>query len=177
MIACIYIRDKKKKRCRREGVTVSRRLEGGAPRNARFAVLSRFLLSLALVHGLVSSPLLVECIRADGILLIEWIGHDPCRHPAVEKEIDANQTAATVFRNSADHQQPCVDLSYDQSVVTRTDMGLHSASTPAAVARTFTAALLSTTCEPCVFGTTFKRPREPVSTLILHSGSVSCLRI
>jgi len=177
MVARIYIRENRMRRCRQKGRPASRRLERGALPKARCGALSRFLLSLALVHGLVSSPLLVECIRADGLLLIELIGHDPCRHPAMESGSEADPAAATVFRVFADYTQPCVDIIYENAAVTHTHADLQSASVRAAGARAGLVASLSAACDLWLLRTAFKRPREPVSASVLNPGSTSCLRI
>ena len=149
---------------------------GSGPRT-QLVALSRFLLSLALMHGLVSSPLLVECIRADGIVIMELLGNDPCRQAATEPASDAGPAAAATYRELADHSQPCVDMISENAAVAHTNMGLQQASAPAAGARAGTAASLSAHYDLRLQRALFKLPREPVCIRILNPESISCLRI
>lgn len=77
------------------------------------------LISLVLVHGLVASPLLVECIPSDGSSLVEFIGQDPCHH-----FLGASRSSLTAERHAADFEvgdleDPCVDLTLDSFGLTQ----------------------------------------------------------
>jgi len=76
--------------------------------------LGSFLAMFVLLHAVVTNPLLVQCIQADGLSLLEILGHDPCH--------DANAGIGTVqgFRSPAltgmkDQTDPCLDLLLDDS--------------------------------------------------------------
>jgi len=68
-------------------------------------MLCRVIASLVLVHGMFAAPLLVVCINADGRVLIEIVGHDPCHEPRE----GIHTTAAAAPHMEAWHD-PCLDL-------------------------------------------------------------------
>ena len=66
---------------------------------------------LIFLHGLLTAPLLVECISPDGRNLIELLGQDPCHY----RHISGPPAVPQNFQNSAvsrtgDATDPCVDL-------------------------------------------------------------------
>ena len=76
-----------------------------------FCRLGKLLASLVLLHGLVSLPLLVVCIRTDGQIFVELAGHDPCHHPGVAgRPALAHETGSLSVFRSDDEPDPCLDL-------------------------------------------------------------------
>ncbi len=51
------------------------------------------MLSLSLIHGLVTSTLLIECIPAEGDLLMEFLGQDPCHRSFVDSKAHDHGTS------------------------------------------------------------------------------------
>lgn len=76
-----------------------------------FARFGKLLASVVLVHGLVSLPLMVVCIRTDGQIFVELAGHDPCHHPGVAgRRTLAHETGPLSVFQSDDELDPCLDL-------------------------------------------------------------------
>jgi hypothetical protein len=71
------------------------------------------MLSLALVHGMIASPLLVNCLPSDGRSLVELVGHDPCHHAAGLTDGDMARRGARNDFAPGDPADPCVDLILD----------------------------------------------------------------
>jgi hypothetical protein len=71
------------------------------------------MLSLALVHGMIASPLLVNCLPSDGRSLVELVGHDPCHHAAGLTDGDRDRRGARNDLAPGDPADPCVDLILD----------------------------------------------------------------
>jgi hypothetical protein len=83
-------------------------VSGGSRLFCRFG---KLLASLVLVHGLVSLPLLVVCIRTDGQVFVELAGYDPCHHTGTSGMPGlAHETGPLSVFQSDDEPDPCLDL-------------------------------------------------------------------
>jgi hypothetical protein len=71
------------------------------------------LLSLMLVHGMIASPLLVNCLPSDGRSLVELVGKDPCHHAAGLTDGDMDRRGARNDFAPGDPADPCLDLILD----------------------------------------------------------------
>ena len=71
------------------------------------------LLSLTLVHGMIASPLLVNCLPSDGRSLVELVGQDPCHHAAGLADGDTNDRSAKDDLAPGGPTDPCIDLILD----------------------------------------------------------------
>jgi hypothetical protein len=80
-------------------------------------------LAMALVYGLVASPLTVECIPQDGSSLVEFIGQDPCHHPCDHFSHGSGSPATLDQSNPED---PCLDLVVDNFGVPQTSLDFAS---------------------------------------------------
>lgn len=70
------------------------------------------LASLVLVFGLVVPPLLVECIREDGRVLIEVAGHDTCHEESGHEYCASGaEGGSTPGVAAGEWHDPCLDLS------------------------------------------------------------------
>jgi hypothetical protein len=69
------------------------------------------LASLVFLHALISAPLLVQCIGADGRGLIEVLGNDPCHTLRLPDTTGPAKGAATSgLATSGSGTDPCRDL-------------------------------------------------------------------
>ncbi len=79
--------------------------------------MKRFALSLPILvflHALVVSPLLVECMAADGRILVELIGIDPCHDQSGAIRISISPHSNTSRPAGAfEPADPCEDLILD----------------------------------------------------------------
>lgn len=72
------------------------------------------LAGLVFLHALLSAPLLVQCIGADGRGLIEILGHDPCHGPQAPITAGPGKNPATRLFTASDHfVDPCQDSMLD----------------------------------------------------------------
>ena len=131
------------------------------------------LLSLVLLNGLITAPLLVECMPADGSSLIELIGQDPCHHPFGTHDHGACPVAA----GAEDSSDPCVDLILDNLGITQGGAVLQS---PLSLATHAVAANCQDDGDLCQFPGTdimFRLAREPVITSDSDLHPYTCMRI
>ncbi len=70
------------------------------------------LACLLLVFGLVAQPLLVQCIREDGRVLIEIAGHDTCHEEAgQDRPVSGARRSPSPAVGPGEWHDPCLDLS------------------------------------------------------------------
>jgi hypothetical protein len=148
-----------------------------ADRPAFLSFLRSLLISMALVHGLVALPLLVECLPADGRSLVELIGQDPCHHPFGEMEAGRGHDLSSSLLGEDDPSDPCLDLSMENTGMAQNAVALPAPPMSAtdqvadATCIVIYANYLSNEC------TTFKLAREPLITAGRDLLLTSALRI
>ena len=81
------------------------------------------LTTAVLVAGLIAAPLTVVCIPADGRVMIELLGQDPCRHPGMHPAA-ARHRAPAAFGESGP-ADPCHDLILDKPGLTQCGASPH----------------------------------------------------
>ena len=133
------------------------------------------LAGLVFLHALVSAPLLVQCIGADGRGLIELLGNDPCHTLRVPSPTGSTAgPAAREFAKSDLGADPCRDLLLESPGCNSPNVE----STPATVRATDSAAPAH---HPCAAGTTPDPIREPGHPMLirpgLHPRNIPILRI
>jgi len=71
----------------------------------------QLLSSMVLLHAFLGAPLMVECVRTDGLRFIEIIGHDPCRIPNGTSHFFRMQDSSLIsLSDLSKSQSPCTDL-------------------------------------------------------------------
>lgn len=133
------------------------------------------LACLVLLHALISAPLLVQCIGADGRGLIEVLGNDPCHALRVPNTGGpAKGPAARGFATSDPGTDPCRDLLLDNP-------GCNSPHAETAPATARAADSAATAHRPCAATTGPGPMREPGDPPLvwpgLHPRSFLILRI
>ncbi|MBZ5496688.1 MAG: hypothetical protein LAP85_09815 [Acidobacteriia bacterium] len=148
-----------------------------APRPAVLDLPASLLLSLVLVYGLIASPLMVECIPADGRSLVELIGRDPCHHPFGEMETSCTHDFSVALLGEGDPADPCVDLSLDNFGVTQNVMDVQSPPMMMANALADAAPCPAHLISTPGAGAIFKPAREPALGAVRDPRLTSSLRI
>ncbi len=131
-------------------------------------------LGLALVNGLTASPLLVNCIPADGRSLVELVGQDPCHHQHQETSVNNGDREDVVPGDLAD---PCIDLTLDNVGTAQQGAVLES---PLILTSTLLAAAVPAPpliCQLPGVGVPLKKARDPLPCLAPGARLFSALRI
>jgi hypothetical protein len=140
--------------------------------------LASLIISLVCIHGLVTSPLLVECVRADGHSIIELIGQDPCRLAAGGCEADeAAASSRAGLGKTLEKSEPCVDLALENLGLRQTRGELVPATSPAKAAPADFPRIGSDLPDFSMASSHFKMAREPVDVPGCDPHLSSCLRI
>ncbi len=142
-----------------------------------FKAAASVLISLVLVHGLVVSSLLVECVRADGSCQLRLVGHHPCPYPVGAYEsCNHGDESAFLFWTGAS-ARPCVDLSMDAHGIAQESSNWTLLSFPGKFARCCSSHDSILPVIPPVFRVSFKLAREPVISCGCRDLSSTLLRI
>ena len=125
-------------------------------RSAFVNCLGSFFTALILLHALITGPLLVLCMPADGRCLIEFVGHDPCHH---FKVVQSNCDRSTKLACEED-ADTCVDLMMDSPGIAQA--GLDFVSLPTSCVIPELADSGDCVCDFLYVPEVYKPAREPV---------------
>jgi hypothetical protein len=136
---------------------------------------SSLLIGLILIHGLVASSFLVECVRADGSCQLRLVGHHPCPPHADDSCLHRQEPAILFWAAPPAH--PCVDLNMDMLGIAHDDSVLAPPCNPDHSVRSHARPAISDPSPPPVLSLSFRLAREPVECPCGRNHSQTVLRI
>jgi hypothetical protein len=133
-------------------------LDGNRKRHGNLAWAGMALMAGVLVSGLTAAPLTVVCIPADGRVIIELLGQDPCRHPDMHS---SGHHRAQTASGKSDPADPCHDLFLDHPGLTQCRADLHGSPQSGTDALRAAAMGAGGILPSCRLSILFKLAREP----------------